>query len=485
MALTTHVPADSTETNISDGLARLATLPTWLLAPLQPDRMLAALRRGVPEFASGALVLRAVKIKRLLLKDGGRWFGTYSLTLEEGGSKRAVALHGTLTPPALGAVAARPPGAFGSEGWRLALPELGLELVPEPPESELPALPRLTDPEQARALLEEGIRAGAHPDMRIAACRPEVLGYKPGSRCIIRYHLDYPPDLAGRGWPASVIAKTYRKESKARNAYDGMVALWRTPLAHGDVVAIAEPLAYIPELKVMVQGPVGGGESLEDMLKRALKTESPAALAEVELFMRKAAAGLAAFHRSGVRHGETVTLDERFDELAELIDRLHVGAPELTGAAEPLLARLRELAAACPAGALVPTHGTLSPEQVLIDGERVGLIDFDDFSMAEPALDVGLFRAAIKDIGMNGLGEDEGHAERQRRLELLDRIGEAFLAEYELHAPVARERVALWEAWSYFRDVLHFWTKAKPAEPENAMMMLTHHLRTIGVLPAA
>ena len=174
-------------------------------------------------------------------------------------------------------------------------------------------------------------------------------------------------------------------------------------------------------------------------------------------------------------NGATVALDE----IETLIARLLVPVPELAGAAEPLLARLRALAADLPADAPVPTHGTFNPEQVLIDGERIGFIDFDDFCMAAPALDVGLFRAAIKDIGMNAL-ESRDRAERQARLELLDRIGETLLAEYERHAPISRERVALWEAWSYFRNVLHVWVKVKPAEPDNAMMMLTHHIQMMG-----
>jgi hypothetical protein len=38
----------------------------------------------------------------------------------------------------------------------------------------------------------------------------------------------------------------------------------------------------------------------------------------------------------------------------------------------------------------------------------------------------------------------------------LDLIGEVFLAEYEKQAPISRQRVALWEAWSYLRNALHF-----------------------------
>jgi aminoglycoside phosphotransferase (APT) family kinase protein len=203
--------------------------------------------------------------------------------------------------------------------------------------------------------------------------------------------------------------------------------------------------------------------------------------------MRKTAVGLAALHRSGVQHGERAGLDERLVEIRDLAARLIVPAPELAGAVEPLLARLEALAIAEPPGAAVPTHGTFNPEQVLIDGEQIGVIDFDDFCMAEPALDVGLFRAAIKDIGMNALDAEQARDRtiQLARLAQLDALGEVFLAEYERHAPISRARVALWEAWSYLRDALHFWIKVKPAEPDNAMIVLEGHLRSMGLYPAS
>ena len=472
---------------IAAGLAKMALLPEWLLAPLQADVVRDALRQSVPEFAAGTLSLNGVKIRRMLLKDDSRcWAGVYDLAIEDSFSgKRTIALRGSVTPPAVGDVESCSPQApFGAEGWRVTLQGLRLALEPEPPEGALPTLPYLTEPGAARALLESGIRACAHADMRIDACRPEVLSYKPGSRCTIRYHLAYPLDLADRGWPATAIAKTYRKESKGRNAYESMVALWNTPLAHGDVVTLAEPLAYIPERTLMVQGPVAGDRSLEDLLKDALKIDTPEAYDALNVYMRKAAAALAALHMSGVRLGEHVGLDNRYAELYDRSARLYAVVPELRGAAEPLLEQLEVLASVTPPDPAAPSHGTFSPEQVLIDGEQVGFIDFDEFCMAEPALDVGLFRAAIKDIGMNALDarQSRDQATRQARLERLDAICDEFLAEYARHAPISRERVALWEAWSYLRDALNFWVKVKPAEPDNGMLMLKQHLRVMNLI---
>jgi hypothetical protein len=58
----------------------------------------------------------------------------------------------------------------------------------------------------------------------------------------------------------------------------------------------------------------------------------------------------------------------------------------------------------------------------------------------------------------------------------LDEIGDAFFHEYESHANVSSDRVALWEAIDYLRNCLHYWIKIKPAEPDHPFLILDHHL---------
>jgi hypothetical protein len=296
------------------------------------------------------------------------------------------------------------------------------------------------------------------------------------------YHLEYPTELAaGRRWPATVIAKTYRGK-KGQTAYDGMLALWHSPLSSGDVVAVAEPLAYVPELKLLVQGPIPAAQSLEELLQSALLAATVAALEELHHYMRMTAKGLAALHQSKVSPTETMTWEEWLPDVHDLIERLNVPLPGLAGVVTPVLTQLEAIAAQYPADPSVPTHGTFDPEQVLIAQGQIGFIDFDSFCLAEPALDVGLFLAAIMDSGLK-VGEDSLTTREARlaRLDQLRAIGEIFLAEYETHAPITRQRVALWEAIDFLLDALHAWTKAKPAGPDNDLLILEHHLRGMGL----
>jgi aminoglycoside phosphotransferase (APT) family kinase protein len=159
-------------------------------------------------------------------------------------------------------------------------------------------------------------------------------------------------------------------------------------------------------------------------------------------------------------------------------------APDLAESAQPLFERLNRLALDTPADPLVPSHGSFDSDQVLIAQEQIGFIDFDSFCMAEPALDVGHFRAAIMDSGMKLIddGTLRSPAARQAYLGRLNELGAIFLAEYERHAPISRRRLALWEVWDYFRDSLHLWTKPKLAGAEAVVSILEYHLERTGLL---
>jgi hypothetical protein len=469
------------------GMAQLMSLPDWLLAPLQAENFIDALQLHVSEFASGEWLILYCGIKRFFLKDdGGYWEGTYRLIVKSSvtGQEQAVTLYGLLTAPWLVKpnTTERSALPFGSPDWHCFLPELNLSLETEPPEKKLASLAQVADASQSRVLLDKVFREeGRLPaDISIVSCTPQILSDKPGSRCIIRYELEYSsPSESLPCCPRAVIGKVYRNNSKAQNAFEGMSALWRSSLAGSSLVTIAEPLAHLPDLKMMLQAIIPGEESLEDLLKSLIKNPQSGTREMVFEYMKKTARGLAAVHQCGVVYGEHIEISERFADAREKAHRLGVIAPELEGQVLPLIKQLEHLAAAYPEEAVVPTHGTFNPEQVLIDGNRIGFIDFDSQCMAEPALDVGLFRAAIKDTGMNISFSSAlpVQSERLARLAFLDEIGEAFLHEYEAHATVSRDRVALWEAIDYLRNCLHYWIKVKPAEPDHVLLILDHHLQ--------
>ncbi|HEY2702894.1 MAG TPA: phosphotransferase [Candidatus Dormibacteraeota bacterium] len=380
-----------------------------------------------------------------------------------------------------------PATAFGSEGWRCLLPELGVELRTAPPDIALPLMPDLTDAGRARVLLEDAIRAGpsACADLRIAACRPRVMRYARGSRCTIRYELDDAGAARGRDWPGVVVAKTYR-DNRGENTFRSMRALWSSELSRSSAVAIAEPLAYLPELRLLVQGPVAEDRTLKELICSSVRQRTPVARDEVDEYLGKVAVGLSALHGCGVAHGETITLEGEVAEIRVTIERLARRFPGLAGVGAPLLARVADLAEKHPAGPARPSHGTFRPAQVLLHRGSVGFIDFDDFCLAEPALDVARFRAGVRDCWMRthvaGDGVIPSPEATAATIADLESVCERFLQHYEAAGRVSRERVMLWETLDLLTDVLHAWTRMSPARLLAGMLTLDDHLRRRGLI---
>jgi len=492
-----------------DGLRRFEALPGWLEAAVRPDRLGAALTRNIAELhdPDGPLELRGVDANRLRLGHG-HWTGRYRLTVAarsgpagERPAERHLELRGSLYPPgALPTGSGRPAVgvALGAPGWRCQLPELGLALDADEGEPDdaspataavaadaaLPALAPLTDPARARALLERHVATAspAYAGLRIAGCTPRVVRYKPGSRCTILFDLDYaaPAEAAAHGWPSLVVAKTYRGD-KGLIAFAGMRALWQSPLGRGDVVTIAEPLAYLPDLRVLLQGPIGEERTLKELTRSAIDAGTPEALGELDGYLAKTAAGLATLHTSGAVIGEPHTLEAELAEVREVLGDLAAVVPDLAGAASALLARVEELAARHPADPPVPSHRSFRPAQVLLSHGGIGFIDFDGACQAEPALDLALFRATLKDVGLirKETGGDDPPPPRDVQLAMygqLERACEAFLARYLELAPASPVRVLLWETLDVLAYVLRCWLKVKPKRLWANMLMLERHL---------
>jgi hypothetical protein len=474
----------------ASSLRGLAEPPAWLLAASDPSAVHAALAAGIPELAAGELRLRSVDVRRLRVA-GDSWSGVYRLSLTPAGTgeERTVELRARVRPPGR-----EPPDRpscdvpFGAPGWRASLPALGVELETERRDTVLAALPYLTDPGDSRRLLEDSIRAAspAYAALRVERCRPEVMRYKPGSRCTVRYALEFAAEPAAGAWPTPVVAKTYN-DHKGANAYAAMRALWGSPLRTSEAVRIAEPLAFLASENVLVQGPVPGEHTLKQRLRAAFEHSPPRLGTELPPLFARTGRALAELHGCGVELGEAVTFEDELAEIEELGARVTGALPQLAGEGDALLARLRVAAAAQPAGPLRPAHRSFRPAQVLVSGDEIGFIDFDGFCRAEPALDLALFRATVKDVGLRAAAGRAGEAPAPDELavaaEALDELCEGFLEGYEAVAPVARDRVALWEALDLLTAVLHCWSKAKFEWLHQRLRVLDEHLQANGLVP--
>lgn len=465
-------------------LAAFATIPDWLADGMRPGRVGESLVRHVPELADGRMSLLSCTPERLRAK-GEDWLARYTVRVSaRGGDPLNVVLVGHLRTP--GQPFPTSSGSrgedvgFGQPGWGCVLPDLRMELWVQERDAALPSLPMLVDPDAVISLLEPLLLEAGHVTSKIASCEPVVVRYKPGSRCTVVAHLRY-RDTPG---PTPVVLKTHQAD-KGESAWAAMKALWDRPRTWQHAVRLAEPLGYLPEERILVQGPVPEDLTLKDLARQAIADGGATHLDRLRQELDRTAFALATLHASGASYGRTATFADELAEVTEVVDRLSLSVPELAVAAAPLLRHLADRAAAEPPDPAVPAHHDFRPAQVLLHGRSVGFIDFDGACMAEPALDLGRFRAKLRDIGISALGLTGEPLPAHRvaaNLRLLDELCEQFLAEYQRHAEVSRARVVLWESCDLLTTMLHAWTKVRLLRVEPRLTVLLHQLRTSGLM---
>jgi hypothetical protein len=477
------------DARIVAGLALLTRPLDWLVAIEDPIRLQAEVETHIPEFASGSLTLRSCKFKRARIDQDG-WTTLCRLKIEdEQGERREVDVRGTLLLPE---AVEPPPGsngeAFATDGWRCYLPGLRMDISVEPADDALPAMALLTDPTQATPLLEGAMRAGAAGlgDLELVDCTPTVMRYREGRRCTIRYELGYAPGSQLPSWPVSVVAKVYEGD-EARATHDGMTAMWASPLRTSTTVAIAEPLAVVPEINVVLQRVVPGDGSLKERIKASFAPGLAAGIEAISTPVRKAGRGLAELHASKAVGGPVVTWEAQVAAVREASRELASVVPAVALAMEPLVTRLEALALEVPAGPLVASHRSFRPAQILVDHDQIAFIDFDGFCQAEAGLDLALFRTTLCDLALRALTPDDDAAEadpdaREIQLTELDQLCVTFLAGYEEVGEVSYPRLALWDALTSAKDILDCWRKVKFEHLERRMMFLH---RRLGIAPAA
>jgi aminoglycoside phosphotransferase (APT) family kinase protein len=266
----------------------------------------------------------------------------------------------------------------------VAVPEENLLLQVFPFDSRLPGLaPLMTDP---ASLLAPHVPAAANREVSSpAAWTSEIVRYRVGMRAMVRVTIA--DDDEARS-PRRIYAKVFRDEATGVRTYEIQRAIWEATTAGGAAFAVARPLGWLPDARVLVLDEAAGVS-----LRAILASEEPA-----EAAVRQAARAIAAFHqlpteRLAANPRRRPTRDEaaRPDKLAE---RLHASAPQLASEIDTLVAKIAARLSEAPRA---PTHFDLRPGHLLIDGDRVALIDFDKIALADPLVDVANFLTLLEE----------------------------------------------------------------------------------------
>lgn len=211
-------------------------------------------------------------------------------------------------------------------------------------------------------------------------CAPEVITHKPGRRCVIRYALSGSA-VSPLAPPRPVFGKLYVSRRRATRMHEQTEALRRS-----GVPSIPACLMLIAPAHLVLQECVEG----VDLGKLF---ESP----EVEATLALAAQWLVRLHSAPPLPGlKQVSLSRSLEKAdrwcSEIGDRLAAERPALGAARDALAAMAHGLPSCTP----TMIHRDFYHAHVFWNGERIWILDFDELSVGDPALDVGHFLAQLE-----------------------------------------------------------------------------------------
>jgi hypothetical protein len=331
----------------------------------------------------------------------------------------------------------------------------------------LPGLRVVLDPQALAQTLSSALpecRSGAY---RLLRCRATALRYRPSKRCSLRLDVWLRDARTGDFVSRTLFAKVYQRLDKAASVYREMQMLYEAAPARDGRVRFAEPVAFLPDLRVVVQGAVDG-MPLEPYLSGLGKGLAHPDLRVWEGVVRSASA-LAAVHVAGL------TTDRERPIAAELRRFVKRAAQAVT--ADPVVGQpLARLAGALPKwydelgqrhAEVSLIHGDCKPSQFLITADGAGILDFDHCGMADPASDVGTYLATLRQLGVRQSLKAGNGAAAQTLKEWLRALEDCFLDEYcaaSNRSGDLRLRAAWYEAVALMRKALRSFSRS-PRSP--------------------
>jgi serine/threonine protein kinase len=263
-----------------------------------------------------------------------------------------------------------------------------------------PALDPLQAEEQFRACLS----FRNQPIQRLDLQAIRVIRHKPRRRCLIEYEVAI--KQAERQHTLTWIAKV-RSKGLDQASYHLQNLLWQNGFAADspDQISVPEPVGMIPSWRMWLQCKAPGIPATI-----ALPTTTSADL------VYQIAQAIHKLHQANVptKRQHSIT-----DELAILHDRLSQVAhqkPQWQDRLERILAACDRLAAMIPPPQPSGIHRDLYPDQVLVDGTRLYLLDFDLLTRGDPGLDIGNFNGHLIEQGIREFNHPDALAIQQTAL---------------------------------------------------------------------
>ena len=315
-------------------------------------------------------------------------------------------------------------------------------------DARLPTLQAVLDPSALAPALHKAVPAewGEIWDLQT-----EVLQYHRASRCTMNILLQ---TTTGK---RELIGKVYATDR--RDVYRVMKQLSENGFGPGAEFSIPQPIAFIPELQLLLLEKVEGPLTTEIFLKG--NADECARVAE------RCAHWLAHFHAHAPRIGPVFVLTNEL--LESWAHRLAKRAEQVIAKALLLFERLAVIGIKRDGVEACSCHGTYCHYQIILNDTRTVTLDWDGYCVADPTLDVARFMVILQQLALNS----------QASLKALNGAGEVF---YRTYLAASRFQVAkqlpFYMAALYLKHAKDY-VKRDDLRPKMAEAMLDEGLRIL------
>ena len=255
----------------------------------------------------------------------------------------------------------------------------------------MPFLASATDPvdveRRFRRLLSGDIRFRGIHEIR-------VVRHKPGRRCIVEYdvEIDGPDPERQR---VTIVGK-----ARARGSPNDADALLRQLRLRGfgddasDGFCVPEPLGVLRPYRMSLQRKAPG-RSAAQVLGEFRDTDLARVIAEA----------VSKLHRAGILASRSHTIVDEMAILREKLGELALTHPDRAPRLRRALEGCERLVALLPTVVPRGIHRDFYADQVLADGQRLYLLDFDLYCHGDPAIDAGNFLGHLTELALRRFGD--------------------------------------------------------------------------------
>ncbi|NIU86034.1 MAG: phosphotransferase [Nitrosopumilaceae archaeon] len=265
-------------------------------------------------------------------------------------------------------------------------------------DSRMPYMRYALDPEYMQSLFDTHRPYNIEPKPKISSI--EVIRYKKERRCLIEYNFQDNTDLCliGKTKARGTVKSYYKLNYEIYNSgfYD----------MSDDFISIPKPVFYTRNLNMWFQEKVDGDNYSELLLNTK-------GIEYAKLIARSAHK----IHNCNIDSGKTHTIDNEIEILEDRLSKVSVSKPTLSGRINNILLAAKDLASSITDPVICSIHRDFYHDQLIINSNRIYILDFDLYCKGDPAVDIGNFLAHLTELSIRINGNADGYLDIENEIE--------------------------------------------------------------------